>query len=138
MQRLARGPLVDLLPEGWELWLDGGHNAAAGEALARDLAGWRERPLHLLYGMLNTKAARGFLAPLAPLAETLHAVAIPGAAASLGAEEAARAATEAGFQARAGAGVAAAVRAIVEPGGPGRILICGSLYLAGHVLAENA
>jgi dihydrofolate synthase/folylpolyglutamate synthase len=137
LQRLARGPLVDLLPEGWELWLDGGHNAAAGEALAQELAGWRERPLHLLYGMLNTKAARGFLAPLAPFAETLHAVAIPGAAASLGAEEAARAATEAGFQARAGAGVAAAVRAIVEPGGPGRILICGSLYLAGHVLAEN-
>ena len=145
LQRLVRGALADLLPEGWELWLDGGHNAAAGEALARDLAEWRERPLHLVYGMLNTKAAQEFLEPLAPFAETLHAVAIPGEAASLGAEEAARAATEAGFQARASAGVAAALGEIVRDsgrdgrrdGGTGRILICGSLYLAGHVLVEN-
>ncbi len=80
------------------------------------------------------------------LAETLRAVAIPGEAASLGAEEAARAATNAGFQARASAGVAAALGEIVrdggrdggQDGGPGRILICGSLYLAGHVLGENA
>ena len=146
LQRLVRGTLVDPLPEGWELWLDGGHNAAAGEALAQDLAEWRERPLHLIYGMLNTKAAQGFLGPLAPFARSLHAVAIPGEAASLSAEEAARAATEAGFQASSSAGVAAALGEIVRDsgrdggrdGGTGRILICGSLYLAGHVLAENA
>jgi len=146
LQRLVRGALVDPLPEGWELWLDGGHNAAAGEALARDLAEWRERPLHLVYGMLNTKSAQGFLGPLAPFARSLRAVAIPGEAASLSAEEAARAATEAGFQASSSAGVAAALGEIVRDsgrdggrdGGTGRILICGSLYLAGHVLAENA
>jgi len=137
LQRLTRGPLIELLPEDWELWLDGGHNAAAGAALARDLAEWRERPLHLVYGMLNTKGAQGFLRPLAPCAETLHAVEIPGEPASLSAEEAAREATEAGLQAQASPSIAAALRAIAMDGTSGRVLICGSLYLAGQVLAEN-
>jgi dihydrofolate synthase/folylpolyglutamate synthase len=137
LQRLTRGPLFGLLPEGWELWLDGGHNAAAGAALARDLADWEARPLHLIYGMLNTKGAQGFLRPLAPRAETLRAVEIPGEPASLSAEEAAREATQAGFRAQASESVAAALRTIAKDRTPGRILICGSLYLAGQVLAEN-
>jgi dihydrofolate synthase/folylpolyglutamate synthase len=137
LQRLNRGPLAELLPEGWELWLDGGHNAAAGAALARDLECWKPRPLHLVYGMLNTKAAQGFLRPLAPLVETLHAVAIPGEPASLSAEEAAREAAQAGFRAQAHASVAEALRTIAKDHAPGRVLICGSLYLAGQVLAEN-
>ncbi len=140
LQRLTLGPLPELLPGDWELWLDGGHNAAAGAALARELtdwAEWRERPLHLVYGMLDTKAAQGFLRPLAPRAETLHAVVIPGEAASLSAEEAAREARQAGFQAQASESVTAALRTIAKDRAPGRILICGSLYLAGQVLAEN-
>jgi dihydrofolate synthase/folylpolyglutamate synthase len=137
LQRLTRGPLAELLSGDWELWLDGGHNAAAGEALARDLGTWEPSPLHLVYGMLDTKGAQGFLRPLAPLAETLHAVAIPGEAASLSAEGAAREATEAGFEAQASASVADALRAITRDRAPGRVLICGSLYLAGQVLAEN-
>lgn len=137
LQRLTRGPLAELLSEHWELWLDGGHNAAAGDALARDLDNWEPRPLHLVYGMLNTKSAQGFLRPLAPLAETLHAVAIPGEAASLSAEDAAREAAEAGFEAQASASVADALRDIAKDRTPGRVLICGSLYLAGQVLAEN-
>ena len=67
LQRLTCGPLIDLLSDGWELWLDGAHNAAAGQALAQELDNWRDQPLHLVFGMLNTKAARGFLRPLAPL-----------------------------------------------------------------------
>ena len=137
LQRLTQGPLIENLPAGWELWLDGGHNAAAGAALARDLAGWPARPLHLVYGMLDTKGAQGFLRPLAPLAETLHAVAIPGQPASLSAEAAAREAREAGFEATASESTAAALRGIVKDRAPGRVLICGSLYLAGQVLAEN-
>ncbi|MFQ6016916.1 MAG: bifunctional folylpolyglutamate synthase/dihydrofolate synthase [Kiloniellaceae bacterium] len=137
LQRLTRGPLPQLLPRHWELWLDGGHNAAAGKALAQVLAGWRDRPLHLVYGMLNTKAGRDFLAPLGRFAETLHAVAIPNEAASLSAEQAAAVAAAAGIRATASGGVTAAVRDILRRGGPGRILICGSLYLAGNVLAEN-
>ena len=55
IQHLTRGPLVDLLPEGWELWLDGGHNAAAGVMLAAVAADWDAQPLHLVFGMLDSK-----------------------------------------------------------------------------------
>jgi len=138
MQRLARGRLAAMLPPGWELWLDGGHNAAAGEAIARHAQGWRERPLHLIFGMLESKDPAGFLTPLAPLAADLHAVAIGGHAA-LSAEQAAEAARKAGLKATAKDSVTAALAAILAAGKrrPGRILICGSLYLAGSVLAEN-
>ncbi|MEX0921597.1 MAG: Mur ligase family protein [Rhodovibrionaceae bacterium] len=138
MQRLAEGRLAALLPEGWELWLDGGHNAAAGEALAGLLDGWSDRPLALIYGMLNTKSAQGFLKPLARQARDLAAVAIPGEPASLSAAEAAAAARDSGFAAEAAESVAAALAALAAKGGPPRrVLICGSLYLAGRVLAEN-
>ena len=139
LQRLVGGRLDRLLPAGWELWLDGGHNAAAGEALAEVARAWSDRPLHLVYGMLNTKAARDFVRPLAPLARSLHAVAIPGVEASLTAAEAAAEAAEAGIRADIAVSVENAVRAIAARDGgapsPARILICGSLYLAGHVLA---
>ena len=71
LQRLTRGPLVEMLPPGWELWLDGGHNPGAGAVLADVVAGWRDRPLYLVVGMLNTKDAAGFLGPLAPHAKAL-------------------------------------------------------------------
>src|SRR5690606_14459246 len=66
LQRLTRGPLVEVLPQGWELWLDGGHNPAAGVALAETLKAWHDRPLDLIYGMLDTKVAAGYLEALAP------------------------------------------------------------------------
>src|SRR5205085_11967707 len=83
LQRLTRGPLIQYLPMGWELWLDGGHNPSAGTALAefaqgRRDQGRRDRPLDLVVGMLNTKDATGFLTPLAPYARSLNAVTIPG------------------------------------------------------------
>ncbi len=148
LQRLTRGPLVEALPEGWELWLDGGHNPAAGQALAETLkAEWVEgkdgRPLDLVYGMLDTKVAAGYLEALAPLTHSLQAVRIPGEAASLSAEAAAEHARQAGIKAAPAESVLAAVQRLVEAGidsgsgKPQRILICGSLYLAGHVLAEN-
>jgi len=137
LQRLQRGPLPALLPGGWSLWLDGGHNAAAGAALAAWLAE-RPQPLRLVYGMLNSKAAEAFLRPLAPFAESLQAVAIPGEPNSLSAEAAAAHARACGIAARPRASLAEAVAAAVEGAGPeGRVLICGSLYLAGRVLAEN-
>jgi dihydrofolate synthase/folylpolyglutamate synthase len=138
MQRLKRGPLPDILPAGWELWLDGGHNAGCGEALAEIARGWRDRPFYLIYGMLNTKVPEAFLKPLAPHVAGLRAVAIPGADASLPAQEAAKHARAAGIDARAAPGIGAALGEIVETArGPARVLICGSLYLAGAVLAEN-
>jgi dihydrofolate synthase/folylpolyglutamate synthase len=138
MQRLTRGPLADKLPKGWELWLDGGHNAGCGEALAEIALGWRDRPLHLIYGMLNTKAPEDFLKPLAPHVAALRAVTIPGADASLPAEAAAKHARSAGIRAETAGNVAAALDGIIAAEkSPARVLICGSLYLAGAVLAEN-
>jgi dihydrofolate synthase/folylpolyglutamate synthase len=138
LQRLSGGPLVDLLPEGWELWLDGGHNPAAGEAMAASMQAMDEQPLHLVVGMLNTKDERGFLSPLAPLARSLRTVPVPDEPASRDPVEAAEVARTLGMAAAAAADIASALRAIVagEPW-PARVLICGSLYLAGHVLRAN-
>ncbi|MEX1204790.1 MAG: folylpolyglutamate synthase/dihydrofolate synthase family protein [Dongiaceae bacterium] len=142
LQRLVRGPLPAMLPAGWELWLDGGHNPAAGEAIAAMAAAWRaeapDRPLHLIFGMLDTKPPVEFLRPLAPHARSLRAVTIPGEHASLTAEESAAAARQAGIEAAAADGIAAALAGIVAgTPAPARVLILGSLYLAGSVLAEN-
>jgi dihydrofolate synthase/folylpolyglutamate synthase len=136
LQRLRRGPLVEASGSA-EIWLDGGHNPAAGEALAEALTRLPPRPLHLVCGMLATKDAEGFLRPLAVRAEDLAAVAIPGEAAALAAEDTAAAARAAGLAAAPAAGVAEAVAAIAARDPGGRILICGSLYLAGRVLREN-
>jgi dihydrofolate synthase/folylpolyglutamate synthase len=137
LQRLQRGPLVEILPRGWELWLDGGHNPAAGEVLGAAAAGWRDRPLDLIAGMLNTKDAAGFLAPLAPCARSLHAVTIPGEENPLPADAIVAAAASVGIKAAAAISIEAALRDIIGGGGPARVLICGSLHLAGVVLAEN-
>jgi dihydrofolate synthase/folylpolyglutamate synthase len=137
LQRLIRGPLVDLLPPGWELWLDGGHNPAAGEILAEEAAGWHDRPLDVVAGMLNTKDATGFLQPLAGHVRRLYAVTIPGEENALPAAAIAEAARAVGVTATQAASVAAALRDIVAAGGPARVLICGSLHLAGVVLAAN-
>jgi dihydrofolate synthase / folylpolyglutamate synthase len=137
LQRLNRGPLVAMLPPGWEIWLDGGHNPAAGEVLGAVASDWRDRPLDLVVGMLNTKDAAGFLAPLAPFARSLGAVTIPGEENPLPAAAIAAAARSVGIAAQECASVAAALRAIIATATPGRVLICGSLHLAGVVLGEN-
>jgi dihydrofolate synthase / folylpolyglutamate synthase len=138
MQRLTRGPLVETMPAGWELWLDGGHNPGAGEVVAATVSAWRDRPLELIVGMLNTKNAAGFLAPLAPHARALHAVTIPGEDNPLPAGAIAAAARSVGLPAEESPSTAAALRRIAGGGGGGgRVLICGSLHLAGTVLADN-
>lgn len=136
LQHLAQGRLADRLPSGWELWLDGGHNQAGGEALAAMAKQWQDRPLHLVFGMLKSHDAQAFLRPLAPYLATLGTVAIPGEPNALTAEAAAAAARDVGIAATPRAGIAAAVAAAAE-GPAGRVLICGSLYLAGRVLQEN-
>jgi dihydrofolate synthase/folylpolyglutamate synthase len=137
LQRLRRGPLVEAAG-GAELWLDGGHNPAAGVALAEALTRLPPRPLHLVTGMLRTKDIEGFLRPLAGMARSLHGVSIPGESATLSAAETVSAARAVGFAAVAEApDVAAAIGAITAAEPDCRILICGSLYLAGRVLREN-
>jgi dihydrofolate synthase / folylpolyglutamate synthase len=138
LQQLTKGPLSELLPEGSELWLDGGHNQAAGEVLADMAKGWQDRPLYLVFGMLDTKEPRQFLRPLSPLVRSLVAVPVPGEHASLSTAAAAEHARAVGISASEAADAQAAVAAIAQSTTqPCRILICGSLYLAGSVLAEN-
>ena len=133
LERLG-GRLADRLPAGFSLWLDGGHNPGAGAALAAHLASWRDQPLHLVVGMKSGKDSAGFLAPLLPLADSLHAVAEPGQ--HLAMPVADIIAVSAG-RARPGPTVASALAAIGSGQPPGRVLICGSLYLAGEVLKQD-
>nr|WP_237398899.1 folylpolyglutamate synthase/dihydrofolate synthase family protein [Rhodovulum sulfidophilum] len=136
LQRLRHGPLVETAGPA-ELWLDGGHNPAAGIALAEAVRRLPPRPLHLVCGMLNTKDVTGFMRPLAAVAESLTAVSIPGEAATLPAAETCSAARGAGLDAETAGDVQEAVSRIAARTPGARILICGSLYLAGRVLREN-
>jgi dihydrofolate synthase/folylpolyglutamate synthase len=136
MEKLTSGHLVDLAASA-ELWLDGGHNPAAGRVLADTLLGLPKRPTHLICGMLNTKDISGYLAPLAAVSTTLTAVSIPGEANTIPAEKTAQHAKDVGMTADVALSVQEAISAITAKDPHARILICGSLYLAGHVLREN-
>jgi dihydrofolate synthase/folylpolyglutamate synthase len=141
LQRLRRGPLAEAAAAGGaELWLDGGHNLAAGEAVARWLADLEERapaPARLVVGMLETKDAAGFLRGFAGLAGGAVCVDIPDNPA-IPADALAQTARAAGLPAASAPGLLSAVqRAVAEAGRGGRVLICGSLYLAGLALREN-
>jgi dihydrofolate synthase/folylpolyglutamate synthase len=133
MQRLD-GRLAAMLPAGFELFVDGGHNAGAGVALAEVLRGWTDRPVHLIVGMKQSKDAGAFLAPLVPRASTVWAVREPGQHLALPVEAIIEAS---GGAARPGPDIA---RSLAQISGlePGRVLICGSLYLAGEVLKLDA
>jgi dihydrofolate synthase/folylpolyglutamate synthase len=138
LQRLKHGPLVESLSPNWELWLDGAHNDSCGEVLSVQAQSWCDRPLDLVFGMLESKVPQELLQPLAPHVGRLRAVAIPDEPGSLSAAAAAAAAREAGIaDSRPLSSVAEAVAALSQKGRAGRILICGSLYLAGAVLADN-
>jgi len=135
LQRLD-GRLAHMLPAGWELWLDGGHNPAAGEMLARHLAGWSDMPTHVIVGIKKSKDQAGFLRPLLGVSASLWAVAEPGQHLAMPVD-AIIAASEG--RARPGPTVKAALEAIIaRGGGPARVLICGSLFLAGEVLKQEA
>ncbi len=145
LQHLHGGPLAARLPAGWSLWLDGGHNPAAGAALGQVLASWPKGPLFLVVGMLESKDAAGFLAPLVKRAARVAAVPVPGTEAGLepghlaGIARAAGAARVEVSDSVPGALETLAAGAAGTPAaaGAGRVLICGSLYLAGTVLALN-
>ena len=126
LQRL-HGRLAALVPDR-ELWLDGGHNPGAGEVLAAVLATW-PGPTHVIVGMKQAKDTAEFLRPLLPLAASLWAVAEPDQHQALPIEAIVAAS---GGMARPGPTVTDALRSLDAT--PGRVLICGSLYLAGEVL----
>ena len=136
MQRLRRGPVVAAAP-GAELWLDGGHNPHAARALAATLAGLPARPTRLVLGLLANRDPAGFLAPLVPQAAAVTAVPIPEEPKAHAPETLAAAARALGLPADAAPDVATAVARIATETPSARIVICGSLYLAGSVLRDN-
>ncbi len=136
MERLTAGTLVERASPA-ELWLDGGHNPAAGAALAATLKQLSQRPTHLICGMLKTKDIAGYLKPLAAVAETLTGVSIPAEKSTLTAEETAQAAANVGLPSSAAGSVEEAIDTIIAKQPHARILICGSLYFAGHVIRRN-
>jgi dihydrofolate synthase/folylpolyglutamate synthase len=142
LQRLRSGKLVDLAPPRAEIWLDGGHNEDGGRVLAAAMADFEDqspRPLVVICGTLATKDTAGFLRHFRGLAQELLAVPIPGEHAGRAAEDVAKIAAGVGIDAAASADVEAALRFLAArtwtP--PPRVLIAGSLYLAGAVLAAN-
>ena len=143
LQRLTTGALVARAPAEAEIWLDGGHNPGAGVVIAEAMADLEERaprPLHLITGMLNTKDPVGFFKPFAGLVRRVHTVPVPMSPAARDPVELAAIAADVGLPTAVSGSVGEAIDAIAEEVnamGPPRILICGSLYLAGSVLAEN-
>ena len=144
LQRLANGRLAELAPEGAELWLDGGHNPGAGVVIAEAMAEQEERhprPLFLVSGMINTKDQAGYFHAFEGMARHVFTVPVTMSEAGVPADELAARATEAGLSAEPVASVENALKLLrdtwEDAETPPRILIGGSLYLAGEVLAAN-
>ena len=143
MQQITSGPLKRAAVPGSELWLDGGHNPGAGVAIAETLADLEDRvarPLFLIAGMINTKDPIGFFKPFSGIARRVFTVPVNGSDAGVDPVVLAMAASDAGLDAEPCSSVEEAIRLVssVWDGGPApRFLVCGSLYLAGEVLAES-
>lgn len=142
MQALTRGRLAETLPQGFELWLDGGHNPEGGQVIAATLrtqAHRNPKPLHLIVGMLATKDAESFLAAFAHDAASLHAIPIPSQKIARAPDDICALARNVGLTATAQESVEAALASIMakQNNKPARILITGSLYLAGEILTIN-
>jgi len=138
LERLPPGALYTYVDDDTEIWLDGGHNAAGGQAIAHAIAELDDRvprPVHLIWGMMETKDAHAFVAPFSGLVERVYTVGIPEEENAFDAEKLAEIAASEGFTVTAAKSVPHALlqsRAAFSE--PGRVLICGSLYLAGHAL----
>ncbi|GIL39958.1 bifunctional folylpolyglutamate synthase/dihydrofolate synthase [Roseiterribacter gracilis] len=140
LQRLSRGPLVESLPASWELYLDGGHNDSGGEVLAAHAATWKDKPLLLITAMMSTKDPAEFLRPLARHLAGAVAIPIPEEPQTYAPEVLEEAASRLGVVPTASADDArAALEKLKQQHGdaPARVLIAGSLYLAGFLLRDN-
>lgn len=141
MQLLGDGPLTRILPAGSEVWLDGGHNAAAGASVAaalREVLDRRETDgAHMIVGMLSNKDPAGLLGPFAGLAKSFRAVPV-GSHEYHSAEVLGAVARDIGMASQSAETVETALHAIADDAkGPVTVMILGSLYLAGEVLAAN-
>jgi dihydrofolate synthase / folylpolyglutamate synthase len=138
LEHLARGALHSYVSDGTEIWLDGGHNAAGAEAIARALTAFSDsswRKVHLVWGMMESKDAAAVIASFKGVVEAISTVSIPGEPNAFSAEALAEIAAAQGFKVEAANSVAHALLFSQSTcNRPGRVLIFGSLYLAGHVL----
>jgi dihydrofolate synthase/folylpolyglutamate synthase len=140
MQKLGPGALWAFVPAEAEVWLDGGHNPSAGRVLAQafsELNDRHSRPLVLIWGMLNTKDAGSFIGCFSGIASRVVTITIPEEENAVPAEVLAQAARDHGLAAETAQGLDAALKQASTTVPPPRILICGSLYLAGRVLAAH-
>jgi len=134
------GTLLQLLPPGSELWLDGGHNAHGAAALAlalQEMQARRPLPTVLIMGLMNTRKPADFLAPFAGMIEKMFALSIPGEPNAHPAETIVEQAREGGFDAVQSRSILNALADAAKLGHPARVVFAGSLYLAGHVLHQN-
>ena len=142
LQRLTHGPMLEDLPASVEIWVDGGHNADAAEAIAATVGRWLpDNPglsVHLIFGTLTSRNPADYLRPFRGLVESVHTVAISGEANTVDPRDAAAAGCALGLAASPASSVRDAVAAIcADAADRQRILICGSLYLAGTVLRSH-
>jgi dihydrofolate synthase / folylpolyglutamate synthase len=138
LERLPPGALYNYVREGSEIWLDGGHNPGGAQAIAHALAEMRRQqpgPVHLIWGMMETKDAQAVIAPFKGLVDRIYTVPIPGEPNAFSAASLMKIAANEGFKAAMTSGVRhALLQSRTASSRPKRVLICGSLYLAGHVL----
>lgn len=142
LHRLSRGPLIDHLADPAELWVDGGHNAHAARALSQALADMDERaplPTHLIIGMRKNKDLSGFLNPFVDLVRSIQAVALPEPTLGYAPEEIAQFGLKKGFGVEIASSIEKAVENLTKDAAqPKRILVCGSLLLAGQLLESHS
>ena len=141
MQKLGPGALRDLVPADTEVWLDGAHNALASSVIAqtlREMNATAPRPTVIIWGLLNTKKPGDFIANFKGLADQVIAITIPDELNAIPAEELVQVARSEGFKAEVATSIAEAVKQACSSQPASRILITGSLYLAGHVLALHS
>jgi dihydrofolate synthase / folylpolyglutamate synthase len=143
LQKLTQGPLFKDIGAETEIWIDGGHNADAARVVADTIRDWRRenpsRSIHLVFGTLNSRDPKEFLALFQGLVDSVATVAIPGEPNTISADEGAKAGRQVGVGAQTADSVADAVQKIMSGSHePRLILICGSLYLAGTVLRDHS
>jgi dihydrofolate synthase / folylpolyglutamate synthase len=138
LQHLTEGRLAQMLPAGWELWVDGAHNEAGGYMLSLWAETKQDRPLYLISGMTQGRDSVKFFEPLASKADFMCGLLVESEASSQTAEYVTAAAEKAGLKAKVCDSLEEALRYTCSLSGtPARILVCGSLYLAGTVLEMN-
>ncbi len=136
LQDMSQSPYGRLLPKGSRLWLDGGHNPAAGEILANHFSKDRDMPLYVICGMLTAKDTAGFLKPISPFVTKFYGITVIGED-SHSASRIAEIAQQTGMRSTGASSAEDALKEITAQGQAARVLICGSLYLAGHILEQN-